>query len=297
MENHSAADIRSILRSYAAGDSFGVAYEFTDNFNDVDPEVLREKAGWPYGGVSDDTLLTLLTIQALDFTSPENSKENFLHALKRAAPQLRGLGPTTRSALGLPVKEVELSQVGISNGALMRTALLGLAFNVQQDCERRNFVRTLAEATHRSMSAVGCAIIGSALFADARAHGASNPTFEVAQKEADAIKEDFDIALSDWQEPLCTGISNESTETLNAVLWTVKKSKSARDALQIACELGGDTDTVAALSTALLVARNGAAADFESISWLNDIDWREISDLEPAAELLHRSLDITKATS
>jgi ADP-ribosylglycohydrolase len=296
MRTLSAADITSILRSYAAGDSFGVAFEFTDTYNEADPEILREKDGWPYGGVSDDTLLTLLTIQALDFTSPRKSQENFLNALKGAAPQLRGLGPTTRSALGLPVKEIELSQVGISNGALMRTALLGLAFNVSQNRQRQIFVRALAEATHRTSSAVGCAIIGSALFADARAHGESNSLYEVAQAEADAIKGDFEIAMSDWQEPICTGISNESTETLNAVLWTVKESKSAREALQIACELGGDTDTVAALSTALLVARKGVKADFESITWLNDINWSEISSLEQCAEKLHRSFELEKVT-
>lgn len=297
MANKSAADIKSILRSYAAGDSFGVAYEFTEFVYKVDPEILREKEGWPYGGVSDDTLLTLLTIQALDFTSPQKSQEKFLNSLKSAAPQLRGLGPTTRSALGLPVKEIEVSQIGTSNGALMRTALLGLAFTLEQADERRIFVRALAEATHRSPSAVGCAIIGSALFSDARANGESHSLYEVAKAEADAIKGDFDIALSDWREPLCTGISNESTETLNAVLWTVKKSGSARKALQISCELGGDTDTVAALSTALLVARKGAAADFESISWLNEINWSEIASLEECGELLHNSLDIAKVVS
>lgn len=297
MKDLTAADIKSILRSYAAGDAFGVAYEFSDSWGEVNPEFLKEKNGWPFGGVSDDTLLTLLTIQAMDFTSSKLSQDNFLSALKSAMPKLRGLGPTTRFALGLTVKEEELSQVGISNGALMRTAMLGLAFTENQHLERREYVRALAQATHQSPIAIGCAIIGSALFADARAHGESHSLFEVARAEADAIKNDFDINISDWQEPLCTGISNESTETLNAVLWTVKNSESARKALQISCELGGDTDTVAALSTAMLVARKGAAANFESISWLNEINWSEISSLEECAELLHRSINIAKVVS
>lgn len=297
MNSFSAADVESALRSYAAGDSFGVAYEFTDRYIEVDPEVLLEKDGWPYGGVSDDTLLTLLTISALDFTSPTKSREKFLEALKGAVPQLRGLGPTTRSALGLPVKEHELHQVGISNGALMRTALLGLAFTAEEDHERRVFVRAMAEATHRTPVAIGCAIIGSALFADARANGEERSPFSVAQSEAAAIKADFDIAISDWQEPICTGISNESTESLNAVLWAVKMSTSARGALQISCELGGDTDTVAALSTALLVARKRRAADFESIPWLSDIDWNEIDSLSAAAQFLYSSIDTPKEIS
>lgn len=297
MRKHSADEITSILRAYAAGDSFGVAYEFTETSNEVDPEVLREKDGWPFGGVSDDTLLTLLTIHALDFTSPTNSRERFLQSLKIEIPKLRGLGPTTRSALGLPVKEHEVTQVGISNGALMRTALLGLAFNAGEDRERRIFVRAMAEATHRTPVAIGSAIIGSALFADARAYGDTHSLFSVAEREVAALKGDFDIAIRDWQEPISTGVSNESTESLNAVLWTVKMSDSARDALQLSCELGGDTDTVAALSTALLVARKRANADFESISWLGDIDWKEIDSLSAAAQLLYLSIDIPKVIS
>jgi ADP-ribosylglycohydrolase len=295
MEDLTAADMQSILRSYAAGDAFGVAYEFSNLFSEVDPEILQEKEGWPFGGVSDDTLLTLLTIEALDFSSIKNTKDNFLSALKLAAPHLRGLGPTTRSALGMPVKDNELSQVGISNGALMRTALLGLAFNEDQNQERREYVRALAEATHRDPAAIGCAIIGSALFADARANGGSSAPYLVAKREADAI--DMRVALNDWLEPICTGVSNESTETLNAVLWVVKLSNSARDALQISCELGGDTDTVAALSTSLLVARARSGANFESIRWLSEINWEEISSLSSAAEMLHHSYKYPKMIS
>ena len=286
MENLTANEIKDVLRGYAAGDSFGVAFEFTEFTADVDPDVLREKEGWPFGGVSDDTLLTLLTIQALDISSPSLSAENFLTSLRLAVPQLRGLGPTTRSALGLPVKEHELSQVGISNGALMRTALLGLAFRDEEAKERRAFVRALARATHSSPTAIGCALIGSALFADARSHSEENSPYDIALRELAAI--DIEISLNDWREPICTGVSNDSTETLNAVLWTVKTSNSARDTLQIASELGGDTDTVAALSTALLIARKRAASDFISIPWLSDIAWEEINSLPTAADRLYQ---------
>jgi ADP-ribosylglycohydrolase len=206
--------------------------------------------------------------------------------MRSAIPQLRGLGPTTRSALGLAVKENELSQVGISNGALMRTALVGLAFRPDEAKERRAFVTALAAATHKSPIAIGCALIGSALFADARAYGEANSPFEVALGELAEL--DMSISINDWIEPICTGVSNESTETLNALLWTVKSSDSAREALQIACELGGDTDTVAALSTSLLIARKRALADFETIPWLDEIAWDEIPTLENSAERLHK---------
>jgi ADP-ribosylglycohydrolase len=40
--------------------------------------------------------------------------------------------------------------------------------------------------------------------------------------------------------------------------------------------LGGDTDTVAALSGSLFAARNPDSADFFDIPWLTKIDWNEI---------------------
>lgn len=293
--NLTAAEIEEILRGYAAGDAFGVAYEFTDYRGEVDPDVLKEKEGWPFGGVSDDTLLTLLTIEALIPESAERSADNFLNKLRQAIPQLRGLGPTTRSALGLPVKDFEKSQIGISNGALMRTALLGLAFRENEAEERRHFVRALAEATHQSSVAIGCAIIGSALFADARANGDKNSPFEIAEHERQMLIDD--VAITDWLEPICTGVSNESTETLNAVLWTVKTSTSARQALQNACELGGDTDTVAALATALVIARKRNKSEFQKIRWLPEIDWLEISGLSHSANSLHQLYEQRKELS
>lgn len=295
MKNLTITELENVLRAYAAGDSFGVAYEFAEHVGEIDPNILQAKDGWPYGGVSDDTLLSLLTIDSLDCESIVLSQEGFLKALHSSVPVLRGLGPTTRFALGLPVKENELGQVGISNGALMRTALLGLAFKDSEAQARRNFVRAMAAATHKNPIAIGCAIIGSALFADAQSNGDENPIFGVAAREAAALEVEIDLA--DWVEPLRTGISNESTATLNAVLWTVKSSGSARAALKESCQLGGDTDTVAALSTALVVARKREASGFTSIPWLNQIDWKEISTLSRSAEHLFQSYLHMKAIS
>lgn len=295
MSQLTVAEIELVLRGYAAGDAFGVAYEFESDIGEVDPNVLRAKDAWPYGGVSDDTLLTLMTINSVTPESAEESKENFIKRLRAAIPQLRGLGPTTRSALGLPVKDSELEQIGISNGALMRTSLLGLAFHPEEVNERRFFVRSLASATHQSEVAIGCALIGSALFSDSAAYGELHSPFETAERELLGI--DLEISLQDWREPICTGISNESTETLNAVLWTLKSSRTAREALQVSCELGGDTDTVAALTTSLLIARKRDSSDFLSIPWLSSLQWEEISEITHTATYLHQLFNQRKGIS
>jgi len=125
--------IATPLLAYAAGDAFGVFYEFMEETPEVIPQELLPKEGWPLGGVSDDTLLSLLTIKSLKKSSPEEAAEEFLAQLRKAVPRLRGLGPTTRTALGLEVKSGERGVIGETNGAIMRTALCGMYLNQNRD--------------------------------------------------------------------------------------------------------------------------------------------------------------------
>ena len=114
------------LLAYAAGDAFGVYYEYLEKAPKDIPQVLLPKVGWPLGGVSDDTLLSILTIKSLSKKTPTDAAGFFLEELRKAVPRLRGLGPTTRTALGLEVKDGERGIIGETNGAIMRTALCGL---------------------------------------------------------------------------------------------------------------------------------------------------------------------------
>jgi ADP-ribosylglycohydrolase len=156
--------VRAALTAYAAGDAFGVAYEFLDTRPTVDTQVLGDLPDWPHGGVSDDTLLTLLTIGAVSDDGPAASAAAFLSDLRRALPELRGLGPTTRAALGLPVPADQTAMIGSTNGAMMRTALLGLGFPTASGRQRRELVHAMASVTHPDPVATTCAVLASALF-------------------------------------------------------------------------------------------------------------------------------------
>lgn len=247
------------LLAYAAGDAFGVFYEFLENQVQNVPQELRSKDGWPFGGVSDDTLLSVLTIKALKKHSPAEAAEEFLTELRIAVPRLRGLGPTTRTALGLDVKPEERGVIGETNGAIMRTALCGLYLNENRD----EWIKALVEVTHKSPKAVQCAQIAASLFA-----GEEFPDY------------------SGWTPPV-NGISLDPLETLQAVVWVVTRVDNCAEAFALACSLGGDTDTVAALSGALFTARWPERADFYSIPWLKDVAWDEVGeDLLVCADML-----------
>ena len=249
------------LLAYAAGDAFGVYYEFLAETPQEIPQTLLPKDGWPFGGVSDDTLLSILTIKSLNQKSPAAAAEFFLKQLRQAIPRLRGLGPTTRTALGLEVKDGERGVIGETNGAIMRTALCGLYLKEDRD----EWIKALVEVTHKSPKAIECAQIAAGLFA-----GLDFPDYP------------------DWSPPT-NGISLDPLETLQAVVWVVKRANNCADAFALACSLGGDTDTVAALSGALFAARWPGESDFFSISWLNDVKWVEIeNDLRECAEMLEQ---------
>jgi ADP-ribosylglycohydrolase len=249
------------LLAYAAGDAFGVFYEFLEVAPKDIPQVLLPKVGWPLGGVSDDTLLSILTIKSLSKKTPTDAAEFFLEELRKAIPRLRGLGPTTRTALGLEVKDGERGIIGETNGAIMRTALCGLYLKEN----RHEWIKALVEVTHKSPKAVECAQIAAGLFA-----GEKFPDY------------------SDWTAP-AGGISLDPLETLQAVVWVVQHAENCAEAFSLACSLGGDTDTVAALAGALFAARSPEKADFYSIPWLNDVKWDEIeTDLRECAEMLEQ---------
>ena len=249
------------LLAYAAGDAFGVYYEFLEQTPKEIPQVLLPKDGWPFGGVSDDTLLSILTIKSLTKKTPAEASEFFLEQLREAVPRLRGLGPTTRTALGLEVKEGERGVIGETNGAIMRTALCGLYIRENRD----EWIKALVEVTHKSPKAIECAQIAAGLFA-----GEDLPDY------------------SEWSAPI-DGISLDPLETLQAVVWVVNRANDVADAFSLACSLGGDTDTVAALAGALFAARWPEKADFYSIPWLNDVKWDEIEkELRECAEMLEQ---------
>jgi len=282
--------IATALLAFAGGDAIGVEYEIQKTKKPVQIDRMGTREDWPFGGVSDDTLLSLITISTFANSSLANAKGNFLSNLKMAVPKLRGLGPTTRFALGIPMEPELMAMVGNTNGGLMRTSMIGLAYRASQADERRKMVLELATATHQNLIAAYAAVLASALFSEALE---SNPrsNFEVLKSEVETISgiptefQQLLLNYETWQPPT-DGITLESIETLRAVTWVVERATNCLDAYKLSCELGGDTDTVAAQAGALICAQKIETADFFSIPWLKDVAWDEIETMKSAYETL-----------
>lgn len=253
----------SALIAYAAGDAFGAFYEFSEIVSDI-PNELREKKNWPYGGTSDDTSLTILTLLALAQEPPKEAAQLFLESLQANQECLRGLGPTTRAALGMHVNEKEVDSIGLTNGAMMRTALLGLIF--QDDSVRDAWVRSLSSTTHRSY-----AVESSVALARAFTEGK--------------------LEINDSWERNNQGVSNDATVTLHALGHVLSQAVTPLDAMQVSCSLGGDTDTVAALSASLIASLPGNYERVFEIPWLQQVDWNGIQGFTAALEVVFARME------
>ena len=275
--------IATAFFAYAAGDAFGVQYEFKDGYR-VESS-LSEIPDWPLGGVSDDTLLTLLSLNALDSPTPAVARTRFIELLKENLPVLRGLGPTNPADVGLPVKESETHFIGNSNGAMMRTALIGMTFSAEDDLNRRQWISEIALATHSHERAVATSLIASKLFSQVL-HEPTIDIQKVADSEARAIGyEEFFTTNFDEK----TQVSLDPLHTLKTVIAIAASSTTVEQAYISACEQGGDTDTVSALAGALVSLRFPSSHRFFSIPWVNQVRWSEISEAGKALEIIYRA--------
>ena len=166
----------------------------------------------------------------------------------------------------------------------MRTALLGMAFKSGDDLNRREWISEIARATHSHERAVATSLIASKLFAVLL----ENPLADilaVADAEAEAIGYDdyFSINFDPHLQ-----ISLDPLHTLKTVIAIAHSSSTVEEAYLSACRQGGDTDTVSALSGALVSLRFPASHGFYEISWINQVMWSEISSSNSALEIIYR---------
>ena len=265
------SDIEKILFksfiAFAAGDAFGAFYEFAEITAEI-PNQLRGKPGWPAGGISDDTMLTLLTLEALQKPSPTEAAAEFLRLLRVNQERLRGLGPTTRLALGMEVKSGEISSLGDTNGGMMRTVLLSMALHESE--RRTDWLQGLIQATHKGARALKGSIALAELI-----HSSPSERTKILVVDRDFSK----------------GVSNDSLETYEAVCMILTRARSLEEIFKFACSMGGDTDTTSAISAAIHTFWNPLSDEVFQLDWLKDVDWSELVSAPSSLAALYEMVD------
>ena len=278
-----AGRIDGALTAYACGDALGLPWESPPDATAPAPsgqiEQLPAREGWPRGATSDDTALTLLVAHHLADRDGDGDPAAFLADLAGQEPAVRGLGPTTTAAIERFRRGGKAADPPgrATNGAAMRALPIGWVLPHDQADRRRQVTIAMSRATHADPAALvaACVIAACASWA---LEGASPSMLlaaaaEEAREAAQPVTTDARLAemltqvsAGTWQPP-ANGISVDPYETVTAVLWSATRATSLRSALVGAVQLGGDTDTVAALVGGLMGCKLTAGQVRAELSW------------------------------
>lgn len=228
------------------------------------------------GVLSDDTVQSALVLQALLSTNDVDSfQRDFGRRLRLwfwSIPP--GIGLSTikaclRLTLGVPASRSGVHSAG--NGAAMRCAVLGAAL-CEDPLQRVAFVEACARVTHtHPLGVQGAQIIALA-----------------AALSATGREEDFDSAVRElapnWplNEPCPSrGPSGYVVHSVNAALRVWRSARTFDEAIEDAVQMGGDTDTVAAMVGGIKGASPAFASALEAYRYVGWPQPSEISDLGP----------------
>ena len=270
----------------------------------------------PAGSVTDDTEQALILAGLLTDGGGRIDPHRFTDALLRWEDDMRArgsldlLGPSTKLALERVRTGADphcTGREGTTNGAAMRVAPVGVAFSLSTDSN------ALARAVHESClvthdtrqgfepagllaAAVSAAIDGvdaegaleAALDFMAAHPGEGHWTGKasVAARTRLALETSRDLHGDALAEHLRTyvGTSVESAESVPCALMIVREfAQRPLDGLCFAAELGGDTDTIAAMAGAVLGA---SAPHLLPVELVDQVLERSGLRLEPACEAL-----------
>jgi len=299
-----------VLIGTALGDALGLPMEGLTQHRQqrLFPQPLRHRLLAGRGMLSDDTEHTLMVAQAL-LAYPDDAR-----AFQRCvAWKLRwwllalpaGVGFATLRAvlkLWLGISPETSGVFSAGNGPAMRSAILGVFFAEQSD-KRRAFVSAATRLTHTDpraeVAALAVAEAAAWVVSGSNDVGGLFTSLEDVSANAEwqallqRMRSAFDEKLTTQEFAavlgLTRGVTGYAFHTVPVALYSMLLHlDDFRAALSDAIACGGDTDTVGAITGALVGARVGVAGIPEE--WRNGIlEWpRSVSLLEAVAERLGR---------
>ncbi len=272
--------IAGAVTAYACGDALGLPWE---NFppagaSTAEIEGLPAREGWERGATSDDTALTLLVAQHLAERSGAADARAFLQTLAARVGSIQGLGPSTTGAIEhfQATGEPPISG-GTTNGAPMRALPVGWATPLDDPDRRRRIAIELTRVTHPAPDALAAACVAAACASWTLEGASGRMLLDVAIDEEAQARSLCgasnrlgvmlaSLAAASWQPPP-HGIGLDPAETVTAALACTLRASSLRDGLLRAVRMGGDTDTVAAITGGLLGARLTVTDVLAELPW------------------------------
>lgn len=260
----------------AVGDALGAPFEFGPEgaFSARFPVAghggeMRGGGGWDPGEATDDTQMAVLVAESLLEHGGLELPDVFHRFRRWAAGDPKDIGLQTEAVLtgGDPwntaaAAHFRVSQRAAGNGALMRAAPSAVYFAPEGRDATMTAARRLSALTHGDPAAwEGTAILHELIrLALADADPLTVLPATLAAVHPDHRARYATVLAPDWHPDLATEFNGAVWPCLGSAVWAVRTTSSYEQAVRAAIDLGGDTDTVAAVTGALAGALYGAEA-------------------------------------
>ncbi|MDN3028700.1 ADP-ribosylglycohydrolase family protein [Streptomyces sp. S.PB5] len=257
----------------AVGDALGAPFEFgpENAFSARFPHPghggeMCGGGGWEPGEATDDTQMAVLVAESLLEHGGLELPDVFDRFRRWAAADPKDIGLQTEAVLssGDPwdlaaALHFQTSQRAAGNGALMRAAPSAVCFALRGREATMDAARRLSALTHGDRAAwEGTAILHELIRV---ALTGTDPLTAVPDTLA-AVHPDHrpryaTVLAPDWHPHQATEFNGAVWPCLGSAVWSLRSTSSYEEAVRAAIDLGGDTDTVAAVTGALAGAVYG----------------------------------------
>lgn len=254
----------------AAGDALGAPYEFgpAGQLTARGAEMLGG-GGWEPGEATDDTQMAVLVGESLLERGGLELPDVFDRFRRWAAGEPKDIGLQTEDVLTngeswdlAAALHFQVNARAAGNGSLMRASTAAVYFAPSGRASTMDAARRIAALTHGDRAAwEGTAVLHElvrATLAGADPLAAIPETLECVHPDH---RERYARVLDpDWHPDLATEFNGAVWPCLGSAVWALRTTTGFADAVRAAVDLGGDTDTVAAVTGTLAGARYGQAA-------------------------------------
>ncbi|MFG1665369.1 ADP-ribosylglycohydrolase family protein [Streptomyces sp. Y7] len=260
----------------AVGDALGAPFEFgpegvfSARFPDAggDGEMCGG-GGWEPGEATDDTQMAVLVAESLLERGELNLPDIFARFQRWAAADPKDIGLQTEDVLtnGMPwdlaaAVHFQVNQRAAGNGSLMRASTSAVHFAPAGQSATMDAARRIAALTHGDRAAWE----GTAIFHELirRALTGVDPCSALPEV-LDLVHPDHrqryaTVLAPDWHPDRATEFNGAVWPCLGSAVWALRNTTTFEEALRAAIDLGGDTDTVAAVTGGLAGAYYGPDA-------------------------------------
>ncbi|MEV0742075.1 ADP-ribosylglycohydrolase family protein [Streptomyces sp. NPDC050549] len=262
--------------SSAVGDALGAPFEFGPEgvFSARFPAPghggeMCGGGGWDPGEATDDTQMAVLVAESLLECDGLRLPDMFGRFRRWAAADPKDIGLQTEAVLGsgdpwdlAAALHFQTSQRGAGNGALMRAAPSAVRFSRAGRDATMDAARRISALTHGDRAAwEGTAALHELIRVALEDRDPLDAVEETLGHVHPDHRERYAVVLAPgWHPGLATEFNGAVWPCLGSALWAVRTTSSYEEALRAAIDLGGDTDTVAAVTGGLAGAVYGSAA-------------------------------------